>query len=360
MIAEALVARGATVTFAHGDDPEQLRRFDDAFPELRARLTCVSVKENGSFHGGSALAALGEVAASAEHVLVANLDEFASGLFRAAALRGSGSVPASVAGRLRGIYIRPRPLDPDQRGMKTAWKRVGLRRLLGGGTIARLGVLDEYLVERLAAVPGGPQATWIPDFWRPLAAADRSTAREDFGIPESARALLFFGVSHARKGLDLAIEAFEHEDLGEALLFVAGAQRLDPAMARRLEQLVRRKRAVVHDRFLSEVQMGAAFAACDQVLVPYRRHYGSSSVLSVAASAERPVIASDHHVLGRRVAEWELGRVFRDGDAASLAAAIHSMPSEQERATWARGMRRWADKTSPAAFGQAIWSLLTV
>lgn len=343
MIAQTLVDAGLTVCFAHGQAKEQLVRFDDAFPSLRNQLDCIAVPGDGS-----SLAELAAVSTDCERILVPNLDAFASNMFRRAAVRPS--LPRALRHKLYGIYHRPRPLDSLERGVQTAWKRLGFKRLMKHNPLRGIGVLDEDLVGRI----DGP-IEWIPDFWRPLAQIDRDGARKAFGIPTHVRALLFFGVSHRRKGLDLAIEAFEQAPLKNTLLFVAGKQVLESQMMLRLHALVNAGRAVVHDRYLSENEMGAAFTACDEVLVPYRSHYGSSNVLSTAASIGRPVIASDHHLIGRRVQREHLGVVFADGSPSSLASVI---AAPRDGATCHEGMDRWAKKTSPAAFSQAILSLL--
>ena len=345
MIAQTLIDAGLTVRFAHGQAPTQLIRFDDAFPLLRSKLDCITVPGDGS-----SLAELVAVSADCKQILVPNLDAFASNMFRRAAILPS--LPRTLHRKLFGIYHRPRPLDPSEGGVGIAWKRLGFNRLMKRNPLRGIGVLDEDLIEHIR----GP-VVWIPDFWRPLVPTGRDSAREAFGIPAHARALLFFGVSHRRKGLDLAIEAFEQANLGNAILFVAGKQVLEPPMMHRLNALVTAGKAVVHDRYLSEDEMGAAFFACDDVLVPYRSHYGSSNVLSTAASIGRPVIASDHHLIGRRVRREHLGVVFADRSSSSLASAI---ASPHDGAACPKGMERWAQRTSPSMFSQAILSLLAL
>lgn len=360
LLATTLVQAGADVVLAHGDHPSQLARLEDAHPGLIESVTLHPLKSRGRFHGGTALASLARAdrTHTPDRVLVANLDEFAANLCRAAAL-GFG-LPRTLRGRLRGIYHRPRPLDPGESGIQNAWKRAGFRRLAAAGAFPRLGILDEDLLnpgnDRLRGVP----MTWMPDFWTPMREVDRAESRAVLAVPENRVALLFFGVPHRRKGLDLAVQAFETHPVENAFLFVAGRQLDDPDMRRRLDRLAEVGRAVVHDRFLDEQEMAMAFAAADRILLPYRSHYGSSGVLGRAVAAGLPAIASDFHLIGRRVSRADLGVVHRDGDADSLADAIRRSvdPSPELAERWECGMRRWKERTSAEAFARATLELV--
>ena len=360
MIARSLLDSGATVVLAHGEDPTQLERLESGHPGLLERLQLHPTRRQGRFDGGSALAALAEADRThrPDRVLVANLDEFAAGMLRRAAL--GIRPPMNLHGRLRGIYIRPRPLDPEERGFQNGWKRRGYRRLAASGFFEKLGLLDEDLVLPERNLSHGVKLIWMPDFWTPMPTVDRRSARRSLGVPEDRCALLFFGVPHHRKGLDLAACAMHSQDPGRAFLLVAGNQRDEPDLRRELLRLAEDGRAVIHDRYFNETEMAEAFEASDRVLLPYRSHYGSSGVLSHAASRGRPVIASDHHLLGRRVRREGLGVVHRDGDAASLATAIRSSveaTSEQCEA-WREGLSRWASRTTPKKFSEAIQRLV--
>ena len=245
MISNALLAEGYDVIFAHGSNPQQLSRLDEAFPGLCEQLDCVAVQEGNTFNGGSALSALRQIVerCSPDRILVANLDEFASGLFRRASLWGGYG--QSMKGRIRGIYHRPRPLDPAQGGFGNMLKRFGYRRLVHCGMFAGLGILDEFLVADAGGASGTPRMTWMPDFWRPMETVHREDARTTMGIPEDAMALLFFGVSHRRKGLDLAVSAMETCADERAFLLLAGRQDNDSRLASRIDRLVKKGKAVV-------------------------------------------------------------------------------------------------------------------
>ena len=106
--------------------------------------------------------------------------------------------------------------------------------------------------------------------------------------------------------------------------------------------------------------MATAFAAADRILLPYRSHFGSSGVLSQAMAAGLPAIASDFHLIGRRVRRSDLGVVHRNGDADSLADAIRESmePTAEITGRWNEGMRRWKERTTTEAFARATLELV--
>lgn len=360
LLARSLLDADAEVILAHGSDPRQLDRLEFSDPGLVNRLQLHPACPEGGFEGGAALASLDAAAQRhrPDRILVANLDEFAASLFRKAAL--GGRLPASLHGQLRGIYIRPRPLDLNQRGFQNAWKRKGYARLATSGAFARLGILDEDLAATVASTPGHPPITWMPDFWTPSPPVDRSTARRAFKVPDGRTAFLFFGVPHRRKGLELLVDAMSRSGHPDRFLLVAGDQHAgSPELKQDLDRLVRDGRAVVHDRFLDDAEMAAAYVAADRVVLPYRSHYGSSGVLGHAALHARPVVASDFHLLGRRVVRANLGLVHANEDAASLAETMDRSieASDDVVANWQKSLQDWRDRNAPEAFAHAARSL---
>jgi glycosyltransferase involved in cell wall biosynthesis len=354
MVLESLIDQVEELVFSHGGG-EQLSMLRDLSPSVMSRITLHKATDQTMLNGRDSLAALVNAVRQVEpdRIFVNSIDDFASHIFRSAAM-GIGA-PRSLAGRLHGLYLRPRPLDKTASGLGIAIKRFGARRLFRQDVFSRIGLLDEFL-EASLRTEAEIQTTWIPDFYRPLPQVDREEARAEMGIPVDRSSLLFFGVPHRRKGLDLAIEAFDRDGLGNAVLFVAGKLPRESDVRDRLAGLVEEGRAIVREGFVAESDIATVFAAADRVLIPYRKHYGSSSVLTLAAAAGRPVIASDHHLVGRRVVEHGLGVVHRDEDVDSLHEAIRTSidaaPARIE--DWRRGLEHWAGLNEVSRFRSAI------
>lgn len=101
-------------------------------------------------------------------------------------------------------------------------------------------------------------------------------------------------------------------------LLCAGQINHDPGLADRLKALVQRGAAEFVNRYVSDAEERLYFCAADVVLMPYIHHYGSSGVLSRAAAAGKPVIASNEGLLARRIRDHKLGLLFQTQNVQDL------------------------------------------
>jgi glycosyltransferase involved in cell wall biosynthesis len=79
-------------------------------------------------------------------------------------------------------------------------------------------------------------------------------------------------------------------------------------------------------------------------------------VLSRAAAAGKPVIASDDELIGRRVREHGLGLLFPSGNAAALQQCIEQMATlpEEQMAKWSQAAHKYSVLCSRQAFRRAL------
>lgn len=238
------------------------------------------------------------------------LDEVLSNTLRMAAF--GIFPPRSLRGRVSGIFVRPKCIDPEIATFQEKWKQLGLKKLCKVGFFRKIFVLDERLMERHLLV-GNPHLdlVFLPDPWEYDHFPPQEIARQQWGFTASMCVNLFYGTGSRRKGLDIALAAHLLPQCPpEQHLFCVGKMDPDPALADGLKQLVQQGRATWVNRFVTTEEELSIFAACDRVLLPYRGHYGSSGILSRAAAAGKPVIASDEGLVAWRVKEYELGEVF--------------------------------------------------
>lgn len=165
----------------------------------------------------------------------------------------------------------------------------------------------------------------LPDPRRTWSREDSQVLRRRLGLPQDAVLFLHIGSDHDRKGLGDAIAAFEHAPAG-AVLMRAGP--VAPERRDAMRDLVERGRAVHVDAWIPEGDLDAIFRAVDWMLLPYRDHEFSSGLLSAAATAQRPIIASDHGLIGRRMRAFAMGHLYPNGSRAGLADAIRRAASE--------------------------------
>jgi glycosyltransferase involved in cell wall biosynthesis len=223
--------------------------------------------------------------------------------------------------------VRPRPLDPKSKGFNTVWKKQGLKIINQERWFRCVYLLDEFLTQ-LHQSSKSPEYYFIPDPWEGDFSVNRSDARNALHIPEDKFTVLHYGTSSRRKGLHLLIAALEQCEAKENLfLVVAGNQDNNPQELKALKTMEAEGRALVMNHYICSPEEKQLFKAADLVLMPYINHYGSSTVLSVAAAAARPVLASDHHLVGRRVADHRLGYTFKNNDAQSLRETLDAIVS---------------------------------
>jgi len=295
------------------------------------------------------------VASGATQVFCCAFDELASNLFRCASI---GWNPlANFSGRIGGIYHRPRFLGQSRTSLGRLMKRRGFYRLLGDGFFRQLLMLDEFLVSDLQQSHPKAPLFFLPDPCPDDFQGDSRLARDKLGLPPAKKMLLFFGVGSRRKGLGVAVDAMLALPAdSDVLLFVAGQQQLKGALKNKLQDLVRQRRAMVLDRYVSSDEEKWCFQAADAVLLPYLNHFGTSGVLSRAAATNKFIIASDEQLVGRLVRENGLGSVFKSGDPQALASAICDFERLDQAKLLAFGERieLYTRKYSRAAFRMAI------
>lgn len=270
----------------------------------------------------------------ADEVFFACIDEWASGTLRRAAL---GLKPAeSLKGLISGIYVRPRPLDPEcpPRSLGAWLKRRGWRRFDHEGWFQHILVLDERLPDHPERLRGKSRVAFMPE---PNEEASepyphQDEARKHLGIPAQAVVFLHYGLGTRRKGLHHVMAAWKGLPADHhILLLVAGQPEAEFVPA--LQQLQSAGRAVLLNRYIGSEEERLVMAASDVVLMPYVNHYGSSNVLSRASAAGRMVLASDAGLIGYRVRRYQLGELCAHDDSESLRQAILRLAAGQGEAT---------------------------
>jgi glycosyltransferase involved in cell wall biosynthesis len=133
------------------------------------------------------------------------------------------------------------------------------------------------------------------------------------------RRFLLFGRLGRYKGGEELVRCFARLGDGQARLVIAGKQ-IDPVDLSDQPESVR-ERITVHNRFLSEAELLAAFEAADFVVSPYLATLTSGTIL-LAMSLARPVIVPRLPTLAELVVEDDNGLLFAPDDLSSLEEAL--------------------------------------
>ncbi|HLZ53711.1 MAG TPA: glycosyltransferase [Verrucomicrobiae bacterium] len=357
-ITEDLLGAGFSLTLALDTRAEAMERIAgqmaDLLPRVQVRSAFPAAGDRTKATSGARVAACLRESGVAIAFL-ANFNDLASSLLRRAAL---GLLPdESLRSRLGGIYFRPLFLSAGALSLNQTLKKIGFRRLVQDSWLNPLLMIDPRLCGiAQKKYPGAPihlLADPYPDHFT----ADRAASRRQFNLPDDKFVFLFYGGGYKRKGLHLVVEAMRHMAApGRAFLLCAGLQPQDEQLARGLETLRSQGRAEIVNRYISAQEEKQVFAACDMVLLPYLGHLDGSGVLSRAAGAGKPALASDEYLIGHVVRHHGMGLLFQSGNVPELRHAMlrAATASGAEIARWQAGAQTYAAKCSRDAFRSVL------
>jgi len=161
----------------------------------------------------------------------------------------------------------------------------------------------------------------------PNTARTSGEARQQLGLRDREKVLLFFGNITPYKGLEYLIQAFQdvRTGLGECRLLIAGRLKCSETywsmLQEKMGEGVRAGRIVLRAEFIPDEETELYFKAADVLVLPYRHVY-QSGVLFLGYSFGLPVLCADVGDLREEVVEGETGFVFRAEDAGGLAETI--------------------------------------
>lgn len=131
---------------------------------------------------------------------------------------------------------------------------------------------------------------------------DAALARRELGYTPADRLILFFGTLDWRKGLELLLDVFKKLPDLHFQLIIAGGQPTRTRTTRQyqawyaalLQKVASLSPRVTMHGFISHDQLVRLLAAVDLMVLPYVVPQRVSAVLNLAASYEKPCIASQH------------------------------------------------------------------
>lgn len=151
------------------------------------------------------------------------------------------------------------------------------------------------------------------------------SAREELRIPASGKVILSFGVLRKSKGQSNLVSAMPSviRAIPEAILVVAGKSTRDEQdeLENLISQLGIEDNVLLDARFIPDEELPVYFAAADLVALPYLSSY-HSSVLEVAYSFGKPIVASRVGGLIECVEEGKTGLLVTPGDVQELADSL--------------------------------------
>ena len=297
----------------------------------------------------------------ARHSLIMMIDRFQLPL--ALGLRA----PCTLA----GIYFRPKShLPPEHPSLKTTLthqrERLLWRRALQHPQLKTLFSLDPFAVPHLQALSDSAAVVALPDPVEMLPPNEQTVTRERFGIDPERNVLLLFGQIDSRKGIFVLLDALEQlseaEQQQTTLLLVGSIVSAEKSQIQQRIQAVRKTttvQIVVHDTFIPQAEISGFMQLADGVLLLYQAvHVGSSGVLLWAAAFEKPVLATEHGLIGRHVRSRQLGLTVDSASASAVANGLQAMLEEQIVFDPAAA-RQFAAENSAQNYAQTLYAELT-
>jgi glycosyltransferase involved in cell wall biosynthesis len=179
----------------------------------------------------------------------------------------------------------------------------------------------------------GRRARLIADPVEPLSLPTRSKARAMLRLPEYNKLIMSIGMQDHRKGIDYLISACAcWRPTEPASIVLAGSlsAQIRQLVTNDYRHLVDDGRLIVLDRYLTNEELGACYAAGDLIAAPYRPHLQSSGIVLHAAAAGKMVLAANNGWFKYMVPKFSLGRLCDPQDPELLVETLDTALHEAE------------------------------
>lgn len=218
------------------------------------------------------------------------------------------------------------------------WERFQLffKRILTQRVLARLPNLNFFVAdERLHDAQRSDlpmrlrhRYTFLPEI-APLRSLPPAAA-----APDPIHELLVVGGQNRRKGLEDILAALKSSAFPNHLrVRLVGRLGDDLEHLRTALQAIPSQRLIWEEKFLSDAEIRLRYERCDFVALPYtKKFHATSSVLAWAAAHGKPVIATDHGLIGFRVHQNRLGMLYPSGDVSALVKVLRCLPKHDTEA----------------------------
>lgn len=151
---------------------------------------------------------------------------------------------------------------------------------------------------------------------------DERVAKKYWGLNPDITTLACVGSTRYDKGLDLLIEALKKVNQPFQLLVAGQVNKFTEADILEMGQTIKDKMFLsIH--YLSDEELAYAFAACDIIVLPYRKSFnGASGPLGEGVSYDKCILGAGHGNLGYTIRQHHLGYTFDSENIDDLARVI--------------------------------------
>ena len=171
---------------------------------------------------------------------------------------------------------------------------------------------------------------------------DKKHARQEIGVDQDKKTLLFFGLIRDYKGLDLLLEAFSSMD-DSFQLIIAGEVYGETKGYDSLIQQSKNKQIYFFDQFIPSEKVQLYFSASDLCVLPYRTAT-QSGIKAMCDVFQLPALVSHVGGLTEGISENENGFIIQEMNRQALAAKIRSIFSENRLELVEKNLQKQSEK----------------
>ncbi|HEY9298348.1 MAG TPA: glycosyltransferase [Phormidium sp.] len=275
---------------------------------------------------------------------------------------------------LSGIYFRPTlhysnfadyvPLIKDK--IQHWRERVIAPRVFCHPNLETIFTLDPFAVDYFNQLCHSSKAMHLPDpvhIHKEFSLSEAEELRREFRIEEHRRIFLLFGSLDSRKGVTQTLEAIKllpSKICQNLCLLIAGP--IEPSYKQSIQllaaDLIQTKSAqiIVHDTLIADRNIQSYFQLANVILAPYQRHVGMSAILVRATAAQKPLLSSNHGLMGEIVRRYNLGLAVDSTSPSEIAAGLTKYLSNPSDAFGdLHQMKLFAEKNSAEKFASTIF-----
>ncbi len=293
----------------------------------------------------------------AEHLLVPNAEPILAMLGLYGAL-GRPAMPATVPSEftlIRADFAYP-PSTLKQ--LAWYWAKEQCINALPRATISLIDPVAHASIQRRGSCLA-ERIRLLPELLDKVAPIERDEARRRLNLPNQGRFLACAGRLDLRKGIGSLVQAFAKADLrANDRLLLAGE--LHPELLNlfqtRFGTMVRSKRILLMNRYLSDEELNWVLCASDVVAATYLvGHSAPSGIINKAAVIGRPVLASRFGWSDYMVPEFGLGTLTDIADPQVLSRDVALALEQSNSYMQSSRSLRLRDYLSPHNFA-ASWT----
>ncbi len=260
-----------------------------------------------------------------------------------------------------GIYIHALPYrTPDY--VHPLVGRVSRPRVMFGGRLCRgIGVLDEGIVQQVAASIGKPAVAFPDptDDRLPVNTEDSSLAGQLTKFAAGRPIVGLFGVLMESKGVTTFLDAAALFPESEVCFALGGFIMNGPEgkLGREIRGALEKHRHIWHHAgHMTEPVLNHLLAACDVIIAAYWDFPHSSGIQTKAALLKKPLIVSDGHLMAERARRYGIAEIIPQKNPQALRDAIVKIV--RNPAQWAADHRpQWTEYYHTHSPGQVKASL---